>query len=1112
MSGATIGGVIGAVIGYFIPGVGPAMGWAIGSAIGGAVMPEQIEGPRLSDLRPQGSEYGRPIPIIYGTAAIQGNVIWQSDLVEVASEQGGKGGPEVTNYTYYANFAVLICEGEVELGRIWAGPEKRLIWDGTNLEGGGSITFYNGSTTQLPDPLMESYLGAGNVPAYRGWAYVVFENFPVANDGNRIPFLTIEVGEIDTTSIDLGSSWSVGEVFVDPTWGKFVYTYSGTYNGVIVRDLDDNRFNRNVQYDDIQGNDHSFYDSDRHTIVYVDENGGEVKWVDLDSGATGTWTTGAWPMPGGTATTGGYSVVGGVYHNGLWCFLLYKSGTGVAISTIDPADLTGQNFYTGDSGSGSLVTGFCGRRAEGDTYILGVTTAGTVRKYPLSASFTSTSIGGCVANAGAAAVDPNTKYVWTAAFSAPTLTISCNDPVTQVQLYSGSITTDATDWAGAGSRRGFPWLFMPATTPGTGRVVVIMRRPTANRDYFAEFNSGQDSTPAHISNYTGTAHGTGEMSAGWWNPVSSTYWVVRDFGFGNRSVLENDLTSMALWLTAGSDYGFYFGQRDMVPGGELLSDIVADLCERAGVTSAQRDVSALTDTVDGYVLASQTTVQGAIQVLQPAYFFDAVETGGKIKFVKRGGAVAVTIPDSDLGARQSGSDPDVDLVETTRQMDDELPGVLNVGYMLRALDYEVSTKQSRRLVGNSETEMRMDMPIVMTDEKAQGVADVNLHHAWVQRRTYRFSLPRKYSYLEPTDVVSVREQSMLLTKVTQAGGILKCEAFFDDYNYVPHVVVTETPPSDKEVYVVADTVLHLLGTNMLRDADDGLYFYAAACGENSNWDGAALFVSSDGGANYSRIGEFNYPATIGETNNALGDYFGGNTVDELNSITVTMTYGTLSSTNAAGLLSGTNAAVVGQEILFFRDATLVSAGVYRLTGLLRGRRGTEHHMGRHTSGERFVLLSTATAIRLEGDTADIGIYKNYKGVSYGQSLADAAAQSFMLEGNTLKPYAPVQLGGGRNASGDVTINWVRRSRIAGSWRDLVDVPLGEDSEEYAVDIMAGDSPSTVVRTISGITSQTTTYTAAQQTTDFGSPQSTVYFNVYQISSLMGRGFAGSGSV
>jgi hypothetical protein len=81
-------------------------------------------------------------------------------------------------------------------GKIWAGPDKRLIYDpaGAKFES-GALHFYNGAEDQMPDALMESYMGAGQVPAYRGYAYIVVEMFDVSqHDGNRIPFLTIEVG------------------------------------------------------------------------------------------------------------------------------------------------------------------------------------------------------------------------------------------------------------------------------------------------------------------------------------------------------------------------------------------------------------------------------------------------------------------------------------------------------------------------------------------------------------------------------------------------------------------------------------------------------------------------------------------------------------------------------------------------------------------------------------------------------------------------------------------------------------------------------------------------------------------------------------------------------
>jgi hypothetical protein len=89
---------------------------------------------------------------------------------------------------------------------------------------------------------------------------------------------------------------------------------------------------------------------------------------------------------------------------------------------------------------------------------------------------------------------------------------------------------------------------------------------------------------------------------------------------------------------------------------------------------------------------------------------------------------------------------------------------------------------------------------------------------------------------------------------------------------------------------------------------------------------------------------------------------------------------------------------------------------------------------------------------------------------------------------------------------------VRRGRISGEWRSGASVPLSEETEAYEVEIFEDDTYATVVRTITGITSQTTTYSAADQTTDFGSPQSTIYFRVYQRSAVVGRGHPADGSV
>lgn len=301
---------------------------------------------------------------------------------------------------------------------------------------------------------------------------------------------------------------------------------------------------------------------------------------------------------------------------------------------------------------------------------------------------------------------------------------------------------------------------------------------------------------------------------------------------------------------------------------------------------------------------------------------------------------------------------------------------------------------------------------------------------------------------------------------------------------------------------------------MLRDADNDAGVYAAACARDPlvTWGGATVYVSSDSGASYSSLATITAESTMGYTTDALGDFAGGNIPDELNHVNVVLNQGSLSSTDFAGLLGGTNMAVLGDEILYFRTATLEANGSYTLTGFLRGRRGSEYAMSTHAAADRFVLVNHATLVRIAQATLDIGVAKLFKPVSSGGSLAGTTAQAFTNLGTGLKPYAPVHLGGGRNAAGDLTINWVRRNRIDGAWRDSVDVPNSESSEAYEVEIYSDGTYATLKRTISGISAQTTTYLTATQSTDFGSPQTTVYFKVYQMSAAVGRGHAASGSV
>ncbi len=114
---------------------------------------------------------------------------------------------------------------------------------------------------------------------------------------------------------------------------------------------------------------------------------------------------------------------------------------------------------------------------------------------------------------------------------------------------------------------------------------------------------------------------------------------------------------------------------------------------------------------------------------------------------------------------------------------------------------------------------------------------------------------------------------------------------------------------------------------------------------------------------------------------------------------------------------------------------------------------------------------------------------------------------FINTGISQKPYQPVHITGSRDGSDNLTIDWVRRTRIGGEWLDFIEVPLGEDEELYEVDILTGAG--TVIRTIE-VTAETALYTATQQESDFsGMVQNPVDVNVYQLSNVVGRGYPGN---
>jgi hypothetical protein len=119
-------------------------------------------------------------------------------------------------------------------------------------------------------------------------------------------------------------------------------------------------------------------------------------------------------------------------------------------------------------------------------------------------------------------------------------------------------------------------------------------------------------------------------------------------------------------------------------------------------------------------------------------------------------------------------------------------------------------------------------------------------------------------------------------------------------------------------------------------------------------------------------------------------------------------------------------------------------------------------------------------------------------------LAEVEPVTFTHKAVNLKPFAPVHLKATIDENGDILISWIRRSRINNSWSDHSDIPIGEEQEQYKIEIKNGDQ---IIRTLeSAIT--TVTYTAEQQQTDLSQLEKpyNLTATVYQLSSQIGKGY------
>lgn len=1028
--GAKLGGMAAGTFGW-TAATWSQIGWTAGVLVGTYLFapdgPDVVsEGPRLNDLKVTSSAYGVDIAKVFGAYRISGNIIWALPLQETRHEEtqdegkGGGGGSSSTIwYTYSATFAIALCEGPISgIRKIWFG--SILIYD-NGLFGKGinssNITIYDGTEDQHIDWRIQS--DKPDTPAYRNVAYIVFNTVQLEDYGNLIPNVTCEVIKNgDPTIVQLSDilTPSMSSANIHHIDDEYVYTVGGYY---------DNNYS-NVNY--------RFYRS---------------------------------PISNGFDT----KLLGETYHKNVVC----NEGSGDEYTcAINTAVLHSPPFpmYSDSKDSALMLISGTTYQQLNNNMSCCDNIPGVLDYFPIG--ITDANYNFIIYDTDIYYYDFNNDVIGkndAIEVSARTSQNSASQNLSQISVFNDV-------------------LYLVTLRPSEIEITTydLLLVEIENKIIQRGF------TNVNEANYLGITI----------VDVEGVH-IFRDTGYDRLSItleyieyrnglpsIKNSSANIAnykngmLYKLTNTTYGSIQGtfnstiERYSLNGisnnGIFLSSIVEELLLECGLASSDFDVTEGDSTsVIGYIVPRNISPRAAIEPLLSAYEFALVELDHKIILRKQNQDSILTVYEDDLGANSDNN------LERNIRQELDLMKSLSIRYANADSDYQTSIQQIRRIDVKAENETIVELPLALTDTEAKQLAEKMMYRDWEARKTFKFSLPFVYSDLIAGDVVTLSLYNSIiqvkLTRITiTEDNKLMCDAIANyQSSFISNAIGSDTGSNAGElIEIVGPTDFYILDVPTLSNQylyDEGVY--VAATGYSNSWSGCTVYSKTlntdDFLVDLVLLGT---PVPIGVVASILADgpttiWDLTNYVDVISNIDLTVY-----STTTEGVLLGNNYIIIGNEILQFQTATDISVlptdNKYRLSGLLRGRRGTEYTTNFHVANEIFVYLSYSYTFGFIPKA--ISNTSEYNAISLN-SYEISDTQELTNTGKNLKPFNVSYLNAQVDGTG-VQIDWHRRSRyISGHMTKL---PLSQSTELYTISINDNIHTSTT---------DSFTYTAALMTLD-----------------------------
>ncbi|MBE8219861.1 MAG: hypothetical protein HAW65_00940 [Alphaproteobacteria bacterium] len=1183
------------------------------------------EGRRLSQLQILASRSGTPIPRVFGRMRVGGQLIWNATPQEVVRESGGdKGGrtrtPRQRSYHYTLSFAVGLCRGQVNhIGRIWA--------DGKLIEQSSvDYKLHNGDADQEADPTITSAMGAGFTPAYRGLAYIVFQDFNLTTFGNRIPQLTFEVfcptqeSGATTQAITLLPGATEFGYHPEPHVQILGIAHARSEN----LNASWSRSDWDLSIDALQTSHPQCRDVSLVVAWFGDsleagacrlrpkvENHEKItvptQWVVAGVGRGAAQIVSkvdGRPAFGGTPSDG--AVIAAIkdlrargFRVLFYPFIMMDIATTypwrgrITSAATNATQITAdiEHFVNGNNtrdlyclrGMVRHYANLCAKAGGVDAFLIGSEMRGLSRlrtsrnTYPFAQSLVPLAQ---IVND----ILPDTKISYAADWSeygayVPPTEIETGSVEFPLDVFWGN---DVCDFIGIDAY--FPLADWRDSTTHKDSAAGEITNPDYLRDnmaageyydwYYADdvARDNQNRTPITDGNNEAWLYRAKDVRNWWgnvhrprhnnvasaptdWLAASKPIWFTEigcpavDKGANQPNVFPDRLSSeggvphysnglrddhiQQAYLQAFTSFyeapannpisphyhapmvprtRMYFWAWDARPfptfpyrtdiwtdGGNWhtghwlngrqavtpLTALITAIAQSGGETPQLENVIGV---LDGYAVDRVMSPRNALAPLLEAYGLDALSSGRGLRITGRHNRAITHIDDADILPTT------LTIIYADRAT---LTTRLDVHYINADSHYEAATATARASDAERPVQ-QVVLPLVLSSYVAEAIASRLLYEARLAGVRVQLHLPPRYLFLEVGDIIRTQDMLWRITRLNIVRHI-EIEAVAYDAALYSGVSARALPPvGTEEIEIAAPPVLQIMDLPYLPQlqAEAGQALLAATA---TPWLQAVLVLDDNDRWQHSIV----RPAVMGRTLETfapapIGRY------DKHTTLEVELYYGTLHNYPLLQILAGRNLLAMktskGWEVLHFTSAELIGENHYRLSGFVRGIKGTQAYMDEPLATHAaFVLLDEAvSALENPHETLPHNICVSYGVSGLPQDSYVWQSGCFTHRRVGLRPLSPVHVKHIKIA-GKHYISWIRRSRIQGDDFDAVEIPLGETREHYRLRIMAGG------RELYRVETDTTQYHYPDTLYNVHTRHTPLQIHIAQISATQGAG-------